>query len=147
MIRENELRGGKTIVHCIAGVSRSVSLCAAYLMTKVRSEKVLFGNSNMGATEAIKYIQKRRPCANPNPSFMHQLKKYEEQLKIPRNSTSISIENDLTEEEANVLESMKDIYFEKFTWFTWKRTLLYSILSDSLRCVCNTLIVKDDICK
>ena len=78
-------------------------------MTNVRSEKGLFGNNNMGATEAVKYIQKRRPCANPNPSFMHQLKKFEKQLKTSTNT--ISIENDLTlkEEQANVLESMKKI--------------------------------------
>ena len=107
LIKANELVGGKTIVHCIAGVSRSVSLCAAYLMTNVRSEKGLFGNGNMGATEAVKYIQKRRPCANPNPSFMHQLKKFEKQLKTSTNT--IPIENDLTEEQANVLESMKKI--------------------------------------
>ena len=76
-------------------------------MTNVRSEKGLFGNSNMGATEAVKYIQKRRPCANPNPSFMHQLKKFEKQLKTSMNT--ISIENNLTEEQANTLESMKKI--------------------------------------
>ena len=107
LIKANEVVGGKTIVHCIAGVSRSVSLCAAYLMKNVRSEKGLFGNNNMGATEAVKYIQKRRPCANPNPSFMHQLKKFEKQLKTSMNT--ISIENNLTEEQANILESMKKI--------------------------------------
>ena len=56
LVKANEMVGGKTIVHCIAGVSRSVSLCAAYLMANVKSEKGLFGKGNMGATEAVKYI-------------------------------------------------------------------------------------------
>jgi protein-tyrosine phosphatase len=63
------MTGGKTIVHCIAGVSRSVSLCAAYLMTNVKSENKIWGKSNMGSEEAVKYIKKRRRCANPNPGF------------------------------------------------------------------------------
>ena len=74
------MAGGKTIVHCIAGVSRSVSLCAAYLMANVHSETRIFGKGNMGSEEAVKYIQKKRSCANPNPGFTRQLAIFEREL-------------------------------------------------------------------
>ena len=82
MINANEKGGGKAIVHCIAGVSRSVSLCAAYLMTHRKSEKlgIFGGRGNMGAEEAVKFIQKRRRCANPNPGFMRQLINFEKEF-------------------------------------------------------------------
>ena len=75
------MAGGKTIVHCIAGVSRSVSLCAAYLMTNFKSEKGIWRKGNMGAEEAVQYIQKKRRCANPNPGFMKQLMQFEKREK------------------------------------------------------------------
>ena len=107
LIKANENAGGKTIVHCIAGVSRSVSLCAAYLMTTFKSEKMLWGMGNMGATEAVQYIYKRRNCANPNPSFMSQLKTFEKEIKKKSNKTVLT--GDLTEEQTRILESMDKI--------------------------------------
>ena len=52
------------LVHCTAGVSRSVSIVVAYLMNE----------KNMSYEKAIDYVRKRRPIANPNPSFVQQLK-------------------------------------------------------------------------
>ena len=49
-------------------------------MTYQKSEKGIMGRKNMGAEEAVKFIQKRRRCANPNPGFMRQLMKYEKEL-------------------------------------------------------------------
>jgi len=60
LIESNKITGGKTIVHCVAGVSRSVSLCAAYLMTNFKSETSIWGKSRMGSEKAVKYIQKIR---------------------------------------------------------------------------------------
>ena len=104
------MAGGKTIIHCIAGVSRSVSLCAAYLMTELKSEQGLLLKSKMGANEAVQYIWKRRNCANPNPSFRSQLKTFEGQLKKSSNLTNSS--NCLTELETKTIESMKTIIQE-----------------------------------
>lgn len=55
---------GNVLVHCSAGVSRSVSIVVAYLMKE----------KNMSYIKAIDYVRKRRPVANPNYSFVQQLK-------------------------------------------------------------------------
>ena len=61
LIHENSLKSGKTIVHCMCGVSRSVSLCIAYLMTYKPSLKKI--GQNMDLYEALDYIKARRPIA------------------------------------------------------------------------------------
>ena len=102
------MAGGKTLVHCIAGVSRSVSLCSAYLMTSFKSETRTSGNGNMGSEEAVKYIQKRRGCANPNSGFMRQLGLFERELakKSVTNIWNISCEG------LEALDSMDNIIKE-----------------------------------
>ena len=57
-----------------------MSLCAAYLMANLLSEKRVWGKGNMGSEEAVKYIRKRRRCANPNPGFSRQLALFEREL-------------------------------------------------------------------
>lgn len=56
----------KILVHCICGVSRSVTLACAYLIYKY----------HMSPTQALEHIQNKRPIANPNPGFMEQLKQF-----------------------------------------------------------------------
>lgn len=65
-----EKEGGKTLVHCLAGVSRSVSLCIGYLMK----------HKGMTLSEAFHHIHSRRPCIRPNNGFFSQLINYEKQL-------------------------------------------------------------------
>lgn len=55
--------GGRVLVHCEQGISRSVTVMAAFLM---RTER-------MHSLEAIRYIQKFRPIADPNEGFREQL--------------------------------------------------------------------------
>ena len=55
---------GNILVHCTAGVSRSVSIVIAYLMKE----------KNMTYDDALSFIKKKRPIANPNKSFIYQLK-------------------------------------------------------------------------
>lgn len=55
--------GGKVLVHCMKGASRSVSIAAAYLMH----------THHIDADKAIRRIQDARPVANPNDSFRKQL--------------------------------------------------------------------------
>lgn len=59
-IQEN----GKVLIHCVCGVSRSVSITAAYLIYK----------NKISAEKAIEIIKEKRDVACPNPSFMEQLK-------------------------------------------------------------------------
>lgn len=60
-----------TLIHCYAGVSRSVSLVLSYLITHL----------NMTLDEALTYCKQRRPHINPNYGFLQQLKKYEKEIK------------------------------------------------------------------
>ena len=55
--------GEKVLIHCIAGVSRSVSVLIHYLMQKY----------NMPFDQALHMIQRKRSIANPNASFRKQL--------------------------------------------------------------------------
>ncbi|XP_070569098.1 dual specificity protein phosphatase 18-like [Ptychodera flava] len=69
-IREEKLRGGRTVVHCVAGVSRSASLCIAYLMK----------HESLTLREAYEYVKGRRAVIRPNWGFWKQLISYEFRL-------------------------------------------------------------------
>lgn len=56
--------GGVVLVHCWAGVSRSVTVVIYYLVTTL----------GISVNQALEGIRKRRPIANPNRGFMEQLK-------------------------------------------------------------------------
>ena len=75
LIHENAKNGGRTLVHCLAGISRSVSLCMAYMMTHVSSERR--SHNKMDVYEALDYVRARRTVGNPNQGFMKQLVKYD----------------------------------------------------------------------
>ncbi|XP_018604585.1 dual specificity protein phosphatase 4 [Scleropages formosus] len=69
---------GRVLVHCQAGISRSATICLAYLMKRkgVRLE------------EAFEFVRQRRSVISPNFSFMGQLLQFESQLL----ATSCSVE-------------------------------------------------------
>lgn len=74
--------GGTVLVHCAAGVSRSVSLALAYLIK----------HGGMRLSTAYGLVKNRRPRANPNPGFINQLKHFESRIHdssktIPRSSS------------------------------------------------------------
>ncbi|CAG5124219.1 unnamed protein product, partial [Candidula unifasciata] len=71
-------KGGKTLVHCLAGVSRSATICIAYLVKY----------QHMTLEEAYKHVKKRRPVIHPNPGFWRQLIDYERRL-LGRNSVKM----------------------------------------------------------
>lgn len=58
-------QGSAVWVHCMAGISRSVSVVAYYLMRK----------TGKSYEEVLQFIQSRRSIAGPNRSFAAQLKK------------------------------------------------------------------------
>jgi len=68
--------GGRVLVHCAAGVSRSASVVISYLM-KLK---------HIRAAEAIDMVKQVRPFINPNPGFLRQLKQYEKALSILEDS-------------------------------------------------------------
>ncbi|KAF9226971.1 phosphatases II [Gyrodon lividus] len=56
-------QGGKVLVHCVMGISRSSTVVCAYLMMSQR----------LSVSAAMKYIRKRRPRVHPNYGFIKQL--------------------------------------------------------------------------
>jgi predicted protein tyrosine phosphatase len=81
-IHEHISRGGRALVHCMLGVSRSTSLCLAYMMKY----------KNMSLKSAFDFVSSRRPCVRPNPGFWRQLVEYEKRLvTADRNATQIPI--------------------------------------------------------
>lgn len=62
--------GGKVLVHCEAGVSRSPTVCMAYLMK----------TKQLRLKEAFDYVKQRRNVISPNFGFMGQLLQYESEI-------------------------------------------------------------------
>ncbi|XP_066288992.1 dual specificity protein phosphatase 22-like isoform X3 [Branchiostoma lanceolatum] len=66
-IHESRLGGGACLIHCLAGVSRSVTVAAAYVMTV----------TNLGWRDTLKAIRQARAVANPNFGFQRQLQEFD----------------------------------------------------------------------
>lgn len=56
----------RVLVHCAEGVSRSVSVVAAFLMAQY----------NWAPLDAVQFIKSKRRVANPNFGFIQQLHEY-----------------------------------------------------------------------
>ncbi|XP_064409446.1 dual specificity protein phosphatase 22-B isoform X1 [Latimeria chalumnae] len=67
-IHECRLRDEGCLVHCLAGVSRSVTLVVAYMMT----------TTGFGWEDALCAVKAARSCANPNAGFQRQLQEFED---------------------------------------------------------------------
>ena len=66
------------LIHCMAGISRSVTLTIAYIMAFF----------NLSMQDAYQYVKDKRPAISPNLNFMGQLVEFERhcQEKGPRDS-------------------------------------------------------------
>lgn len=64
-IERCRLDGGRVLVHCNAGVSRSTSVVIGYLMI----------HQKMTFLQALGLIKSKRPSVQPNVGFINQLKK------------------------------------------------------------------------
>lgn len=62
--------GGKVLVHCHAGISRSATVCIAYLMYK----------NNDSLEKAFDHVRSRRGVISPNLNFMQQLQEFEKDI-------------------------------------------------------------------
>ncbi|KAJ7052108.1 protein-tyrosine phosphatase-like protein, partial [Mycena amicta] len=60
--------GTRVLVHCLGGLSRSVSVVCAYLIAA----------KGLTAAEAIAYTKDRRRVAHPNIGFRYQLRRWAE---------------------------------------------------------------------
>jgi len=61
----------RTLIHCSAGVSRSVAVAVMYLMKK----------NDWSFKKAFAEVKARRTCADPNEGFIFKLQAFEAQLK------------------------------------------------------------------
>lgn len=75
-IDEAEKEGGRVLVHCQAGISRSACLTINYIRIR----------NNLTLKEALEYVITQRPEVHPNRSFMEQLI----QQEILSNSNGLS---------------------------------------------------------
>ena len=57
---------GSVLVHCVQGVSRSASVCVAYLVK----------HQGMAYDAALAFVKGKRPVVNPNEGFLRQLQQY-----------------------------------------------------------------------
>jgi protein-tyrosine phosphatase len=62
--------GGKVLVHCWKGASRSAAIIAAYLISK----------KNYTYASALSLMKEKRGCINPNEGFSQQLMEYEQEI-------------------------------------------------------------------
>ncbi|XP_061696458.1 dual specificity phosphatase 28 isoform X2 [Syngnathoides biaculeatus] len=77
-IHREAQNGGRTLVYCKNGRSRSAAVCAAYLV-KYRQ---------VALTDALKTVAAARPQAAPNRGFVAQLQRYEDELRGRRRRES-----------------------------------------------------------
>ena len=68
-------QGGKVYIHCMSGISRSVTLVMAYLVTWFALEK-----NDRSITDILEHVRERRLLANPNSGFITQLEAYQKQI-------------------------------------------------------------------
>uniref|UniRef100_A0A1A9WQ28 Dual specificity protein phosphatase 15 n=1 Tax=Glossina brevipalpis TaxID=37001 RepID=A0A1A9WQ28_9MUSC len=66
-IHAARLREGSVLIHCLAGMSRSVTVAVAYIMTA----------TNLSWKDALKVVRAGRAVANPNIGFQTQLQEFE----------------------------------------------------------------------
>ncbi|KDR17551.1 hypothetical protein L798_08461, partial [Zootermopsis nevadensis] len=66
-IHAARLRGGNVLIHCLAGMSRSVTVAVAYIMSV----------TSLNWKEALKVVRVGRAVANPNFGFQKQLQNFE----------------------------------------------------------------------
>ena len=59
--------GGRVLVHCMGGISRSPALVSSYVIWRLRLRWVA----------AVAYVRERRSCVNPNPQFLRDLETFD----------------------------------------------------------------------
>lgn len=66
-IEDAKRSGGRVMIHCTAGISRSAAIAIAYIMS----------TKQMTLSEAYSYVKSKRPVISPNLDFMGELQQFE----------------------------------------------------------------------
>ena len=64
-------KNGRVLVHCVAGISRSVTVTMSYIMQEMA----------YSLNEAFDYVKQRKSDISPNFGFMGQLLEFQKKLK------------------------------------------------------------------
>ena len=73
--------GGRTLIHCHQGVSRSGAMLLAYLMWAFR----------MTVSVSLEYARSKRGVVSPNPGFLAQLLEWQCELGLGTSTTVVPI--------------------------------------------------------
>lgn len=84
-IEEARQSKGSVLVHCVCGVSRSTTLCCAYLMK----------HHSMTVEQALVQLRTRRHIIQPNNGFLRQLVLYDRKLQIEQENRDREAVNDV----------------------------------------------------
>ncbi|XP_053436857.1 dual specificity protein phosphatase 18-like [Nycticebus coucang] len=99
-IHSVEMKQGRTLLHCAAGVSRSAALCLAYLM-KYHAMTLL---------DAHTWAKSCRPIIRPNNGFWEQLIHYEFKLfsknTVHMVNSPVGVIPDIYEKDLNLMMPM-----------------------------------------
>ena len=90
-------KDGCVFVHCHAGISRSATICIAYIMKTMQWD----------LSKAYEFVKERRPCISPNLHFMGQLLEFQKRLQESGESLS-GAEKDLPDGTASIEEESLD---------------------------------------
>lgn len=88
--------GRCVLIHCMAGVSRSVTLTIAYLMCHFR----------MSMHNAYQFVKEKRPAISPNLNFMGQLVEFERELELNPQADSLDLSLYLPTPEQEMLPEL-----------------------------------------
>jgi len=83
--------GGKVLIHCYAGVSRSAAITIAYMMQAF----------NLTYQQSYRELKDKRSIVAPNINFVAQLMKYDDELRVTKQASSENVKPD-TEIKATV---------------------------------------------
>ncbi|XP_076357458.1 dual specificity protein phosphatase 18-like [Tachypleus tridentatus] len=102
-INEIKKKGGKTLVHCLCGASRSATLCLVYLMKY----------QNMKLKSACHFLKKCRPAVRPNNGFFSQLIEYEKKCFGKNTVRMVEVPG------MGIDLMVPDIFLKEYNSFAW----------------------------
>ncbi|KZW03996.1 phosphatases II [Exidia glandulosa HHB12029] len=104
----------RVLVHCVWGMSRSVSVAVAYLVA----------TRDMFYHEAFEVVQNRRPLARPNDGFAKQIVRYAVEVGVPRRRSLKAVRS--AREKAAAVQERTPVSFGPQTNFPQALSTMYA---------------------
>ncbi|XP_001199374.3 dual specificity protein phosphatase 22-like isoform X1 [Strongylocentrotus purpuratus] len=103
-IHKCRLEGGNVLIHCLAGVSRSVTLTVAYMMTV----------TDYKWEDCLRAVKTCRTVAHPNFGFQRQLQEYEySKLAEYKEDIRLKFPEYLPEEDIKKMQALLEKYHQE----------------------------------